>query len=84
MPMCDSCRSSLSMLLCFYSNLNGVLVLLSDSGRLECAYLGTDPSTFSPPLPGCRELDRRRMDAEMAGLRQRMKELGQQPGQLFT
>ncbi|KAL1498065.1 hypothetical protein ABEB36_008922 [Hypothenemus hampei] len=35
----------------FFEQVKGALVLLSDEGRLECSYLGTEPSLFvAPPM----------------------------------
>ncbi|KAL8618805.1 hypothetical protein ACOMHN_000233 [Nucella lapillus] len=60
-----------------FKELNGVVVMLSDTGRLECVYLGTDPAVFVPPHVESRELNYSKMDAEMARLQQRIKEKGQ-------
>lgn len=60
-----------------FKDLNGVIVMLSDTGHLECVYLGTDPSIFVPPQVDSRELNYAQMDAEMARLQQKIKEKGQ-------
>ena len=58
--------------------------MLSDTGRLECVYLGTDPSIFIPPHVESRELNYSKMDAEMAQLQQRIKEKGQKAGEYLV
>ena len=55
--------------------------MLSDTGHLECVYLGTDPAIFIPPHVESRELNYSKMDAEMAQLQQRIKEKGQKAGE---
>ena len=55
--------------------------MLSDTGHLECVYLGTDPTIFIPPQVESRELNYSKMDAEMAQLQHRIKEKGQKAGQ---
>ncbi|KAK7112873.1 protein PTHB1-like isoform X2 [Littorina saxatilis] len=60
-----------------FKELNGVIVMLNDTGRLECVYLGTDPAIFVPPHVESRELNYAKMDAEMAQLQKRIKEKGQ-------
>jgi len=51
-----------------------VIVTLSDTGRLQCSYLGTDPSLFIPPPVESRELNYADMDREMAQLQKAIKE----------
>ncbi|XP_033728305.1 protein PTHB1-like isoform X1 [Pecten maximus] len=58
-----------------FSDLKGVLVTLSDEGRLECSYLGTDPALFIPPTTEARELNYPDMDREMAMLQKKIKQL---------
>ena len=55
-------------------DLKGVIVSLSDSGRLECSYLGTDPALFIPPPVESRDLNYTEMDREMAELQKAIKE----------
>jgi len=43
-------------------SMNGVLVLLSDQGELQCCYLGTEPSLFMAP-----PLESHAIDYEQAG-----------------
>lgn len=57
-----------------FQDLKGVIVTLSDTGRLECSYLGTDPSIFVPPSVESRELNYAQMDKEMAELTEIIKE----------
>ena len=68
---------------CVCRDLNGVIVMLSDTGRLECVYLGTDPAIFVPPQVDSRELNYAKMDAEMVRLQQRIKEKGNKAGWCF-
>ena len=60
--------------MCIFSELKGVIVTLSDTGRLQCSYLGTDPSLFIPPPVESRELNYADMDREMAQLQKAIKE----------
>lgn len=53
---------------------------LSDKGRLECSYLGTDPALFIPPVPESRELNYADMDREMAQLQKRIKQSSYKAG----
>ncbi|XP_071103490.1 protein PTHB1-like [Haliotis cracherodii] len=55
-------------------DLKGVMVSLSDSGRLECGYLGTDPAIFVPPTVEARELNYADMDGEMRRLQKKIKD----------
>lgn len=70
-------------LLVCYSDLKGVIVTLSDSGRLECSYLGTDPALFVPPPVESRELNYADMDREMAHLQKVIKEQQVKAGMVF-
>lgn len=56
------------------------MVTLSDKGRLECSYLGTDPALFIPPVPESRELNYADMDREMAQLQKRIKQSSHKAG----
>ncbi|KAK3082884.1 hypothetical protein FSP39_007920 [Pinctada imbricata] len=62
-----------------FQDLQGIVVTLSDTGRLECLYLGTDPALFIPPVPEARELNYGEMDREMAQLQKRMKQSSNKP-----
>jgi Bardet-Biedl syndrome 9 protein len=57
-----------------HRDLKGIVVTLSDSGRLECSYMGTDPALFIPPPVEARELNYADMDKEMAQLQKIIKE----------
>ncbi|NWI09047.1 PTHB1 protein, partial [Crypturellus soui] len=54
--------------------LRGVIVTLSDSGHLQCSYLGTDPSLFQAPKIESREINYEEIDAEMKQLQKIIKE----------
>ncbi|XP_078253729.1 protein PTHB1 isoform X1 [Rhinoraja longicauda] len=51
-----------------FQSLKGVIVTLSDSGHLQCSYLGTDPSFFQAPKVESRELNYDEMESEMKEL----------------
>ncbi|NXE50515.1 PTHB1 protein, partial [Casuarius casuarius] len=55
-------------------DLRGVIVTLSDSGHLQCSYLGTDPSLFQAPKIESREINYEELDAEMKQLQKIIKE----------
>lgn len=56
-----------------FQTINGILVFLSDAGRLECGYLGTEPSLFvAPPMPN-QELDFDQAGLELATLNRTIK-----------
>uniref|UniRef100_A0A8B9IZQ2 Bardet-Biedl syndrome 9 n=1 Tax=Amazona collaria TaxID=241587 RepID=A0A8B9IZQ2_9PSIT len=55
-------------------DLKGVIVTLSDTGHLQCSYLGTDPSLFQAPRVESRELNQEEFDAEMKELQKIIKE----------
>ncbi|KAL3855651.1 hypothetical protein ACJMK2_014858 [Sinanodonta woodiana] len=57
-----------------FKDLKGVIVTLSDSGILQCSYLGTDPDLFIPPPSESRDLNYADMDREMMILQKRIKE----------
>ncbi|XP_062425527.1 protein PTHB1 isoform X2 [Rhea pennata] len=54
--------------------LRGVIVTLSDSGHLQCSYLGTDPSLFQAPQIESREINYEELDAEMKQLQKIIRE----------
>ncbi|XP_025924358.1 protein PTHB1 isoform X4 [Apteryx rowi] len=54
--------------------LRGVIVTLSDSGHLQCSYLGTDPSLFQAPRIESREINYEELDAEMKQLQKIIRE----------
>ncbi|XP_075777880.1 protein PTHB1 isoform X7 [Pelodiscus sinensis] len=55
-------------------DLKGVIVTLSDSGHLQCSYLGTDPSLFQAPKVESREINYEELDQEMKELQKIIKE----------
>nr|XP_034985952.1 protein PTHB1 isoform X1 [Zootoca vivipara] len=55
-------------------DLKGVIVTLSDSGDLQCSYLGTDPSLFQAPKVEARDINYEEYDAEMNKLQKIIKE----------
>ncbi|KAH3751560.1 hypothetical protein DPMN_186127, partial [Dreissena polymorpha] len=57
-----------------FSDLKGVIVTLSDTGRVGCSYLGTDPALFIPPPVEARDLNYGDMDREMIQLQKVIKE----------
>ncbi|KAJ3626277.1 hypothetical protein MTP99_016789 [Tenebrio molitor] len=52
----------------FTATINGVLVSLSAEGRLECSYLGTEPSLFVAPPLTVQDLDFDKAGVELASL----------------
>ncbi|KAF7247790.1 Protein PTHB1 [Varanus komodoensis] len=55
-------------------NLKGVIVTLSESGHLQCSYLGTDPSLFQAPKVEARDINYEEFDAEINKLQKIIKE----------
>ncbi|XP_074844228.1 protein PTHB1 isoform X8 [Carettochelys insculpta] len=55
-------------------DLKGVIVTLSDSGHLQCSYLGTDPSLFQAPKVESRDINYEELDREMKELQKIIKE----------
>ncbi|XP_066154098.1 protein PTHB1 [Euwallacea fornicatus] len=53
---------------CFLKLIKGALVALSDEGRLECCYLGTEPSFFVAPPLNIQEIDFAKAEQELASL----------------
>ncbi|XP_060529140.1 protein PTHB1 isoform X3 [Cylas formicarius] len=49
-------------------NVKGSLVLLSEEGRLECCYLGTEPSFFVAPPLSIKDIDFEKADEELMDL----------------
>ncbi|KAF5286639.1 hypothetical protein FQA39_LY16213 [Lamprigera yunnana] len=52
----------------FFKNINGVLVLLTEDGRLNCNYLGTEPHLFSTPPLAHQELNYEKAEKELFSL----------------
>lgn len=59
-------------------DLKGVIVTLSDDGRLQCSYLGTDPSLFQAPKVESRELNYDELDVELKELQRIIKDVKSQ------
>lgn len=57
-----------------FQDLKGVIVALSDSGCLQCSYLGTDPSLFQAPKVEARTINYEEYDAEMNKFQKIIKE----------
>uniref|UniRef100_A0A4W3IY76 Bardet-Biedl syndrome 9 n=1 Tax=Callorhinchus milii TaxID=7868 RepID=A0A4W3IY76_CALMI len=57
-----------------FQDLKCVVVTLSDSGHLQCSYLGTDPSLFQAPKVESRELNYEEMDGELKELQRVIRE----------
>ncbi|CAG9853875.1 unnamed protein product [Phyllotreta striolata] len=58
----------------FLKNVKGALAFLSEEGRLECCYLGTQPNLFvAPPLVE-RELDLLKVEEELSTLNKTIRE----------
>ncbi|XP_058533958.1 protein PTHB1 isoform X2 [Ochotona princeps] len=57
------------------NDLKGVIVTLSDDGRLQCSYLGTDPSLFQAPKVESRELNYDELDIELKELQKIIKDV---------
>lgn len=72
------------MLYVDFRGLKGVIVSLSDKGRLDCSYLGTDPALFIPPQIEARELNYDDLDKEMATLQQRIKKTAHKSGTIYS
>ncbi|XP_019393982.1 PREDICTED: protein PTHB1 isoform X2 [Crocodylus porosus] len=59
---------------CSLQDMKGLIVTLSDSGHLQCSYLGTDPSVFQAPKVESREINYEELDREMKELQKIIKE----------
>lgn len=62
------------MVFSLFRELKGVIVSLSDNGKVECSYLGTDPALFVAPPTEAREINYGEMDHEMSRLQKVIKE----------
>ena len=56
-----------------FQGIRGGIVLLSDSGRLQIVFLGTDPSLFTAPPIETREIDYEQTDKELTQLHKVIK-----------
>jgi Bardet-Biedl syndrome 9 protein len=54
--------------------MNGVLVLLSERGELQCCYLGTEPSLFVAPPLEIHAIDYEQAGKELSELQKVIKE----------
>lgn len=66
-------------MMCMYLNartqhLEGVIVILSDEGRLEACYLGAEPSLFIAPPLHHRSFDYKAAEKELLQLRKQTKD----------
>ncbi|XP_077347748.1 protein PTHB1 isoform X2 [Lithobates pipiens] len=57
-----------------FQDMKGIIVTLSDSGQLQCSYLGTDPSLFQAPKVESRDINYEELDVEMKALQKIIKE----------
>ncbi|XP_072268329.1 protein PTHB1 isoform X2 [Pyxicephalus adspersus] len=57
-----------------FQDMKGIIVSLSDSGHLQCSYLGTDPSLFQAPKVESRDINYEELDVEMKELQKIIKE----------
>lgn len=60
--------------------IQGAIVVLSEEGRLECNYLGTDPSLFVAPPLQMKPLDLEKVEEELNTLNKTLKSLHGQEG----
>lgn len=52
----------------FFEYIKGAIVMLSEEGRLQCCYLGTEPSLFVAPPLKMSEIDFDKASEELANL----------------
>ncbi|KAM9308245.1 protein PTHB1 [Gastrophryne carolinensis] len=57
-----------------FQDMKGIIVTLSDSGQLQCSYMGTDPSLFQAPKVESRDINYEELDTEMKDLQRIIKE----------
>ncbi|ROL43071.1 Protein PTHB1 [Anabarilius grahami] len=57
-----------------FPELRGLVVTLSSDGRLQCSYMGTDPSFFTAPKVEAREVNYDEVDTEMKVLQKVIRE----------
>ncbi|XP_018426780.1 PREDICTED: protein PTHB1 [Nanorana parkeri] len=57
-----------------FQDMKGIIVTLSDSGQLQCSYLGTDPSLFQAPKVESRDINYEELDVEMKELQKIIRE----------
>ncbi|GFX41417.1 protein PTHB1 [Trichonephila clavipes] len=61
----------------FFTDIKGILTLLSEEGNLACCYLGTEPSLFVSPLSEPQEIDFKLAEQEMEKLKKIIKSSNQ-------
>lgn len=61
-------NTAVSIKRAFFEKISGVIVLLSESGFLECSYLGTEPSLFVAPPLALQPLDFEKVGHELNSL----------------
>ncbi|KAI4461025.1 parathyroid hormone-responsive b1 [Holotrichia oblita] len=57
----------------FFMDINGALVMLSENGYLQFAYLGSEPNVFSAPPLKNQEIDFEKIDDELTTLNKLVK-----------
>lgn len=57
----------------FLPSIQGAIVLLSEEGRLECSYLGTEPTPFMAPPLSTKLLDLSKVEEELESLNRTLK-----------
>ncbi|KAF8793668.1 Protein PTHB1 like protein [Argiope bruennichi] len=60
-----------------FTDIRGILTLLSEEGNLACCYLGTEPSLFVSPLSEPQEIDFKVAEQEMERLKKVIKSSNQ-------
>ena len=61
--------------------MSGVIVLLSDSGELQCCYLGTEPSLFVAPPLEVHAIDYKQAGKELMELQKVIKTYTKKSGE---
>lgn len=65
----------------FLKSVQGAIALLSEEGRLECCYLGTEPSlSITPPL-AMRQMDLEKVEQELDSLNKVLKSFHEHEGE---
>ncbi|XP_063216484.1 protein PTHB1 isoform X3 [Bacillus rossius redtenbacheri] len=55
-------------------SIRGALVMLSDAGQLQCCYLGTQPSLFTPPPPDTAPIAYQQAEQQLRDLNRTIRE----------
>nr|XP_042897192.1 protein PTHB1 [Parasteatoda tepidariorum] len=61
----------------FFTDIKGILTMISEQGNLSCCYLGTEPSLFVSPLSEPKEIDFKEAEEEMNRLKRIIKSSNQ-------